>query len=151
MSRQAAWYLAAGALFAVCCAMGAARATLAADEIDIVVNKSNSVESLTLADVKKIFVGDKGSWSNGKRITVIMLAQGSPERDAVLRDVYKMSESDYTKYFLQASFTGKVDAPPKDDSSASQVKQDVAGNPGAIGYLKASDVDGTVKVVCKLP
>ncbi|HTW23197.1 MAG TPA: substrate-binding domain-containing protein [Candidatus Baltobacteraceae bacterium] len=150
MSRQAARYLAAGALFIVCGAIPAARVALAADEIDVVVNKSNSVDSLTLADVKKIFDGDKGSWSNGKRITVIMLAQGSPERDAVLHDIYKMSESDYSKYFMQASFTGKVDAPPKDDNSASQVKQDVAGNPGAIGYVKASDVDGSVKVVCKL-
>ncbi|HEX4001661.1 MAG TPA: hypothetical protein VHX36_03380 [Candidatus Acidoferrales bacterium] len=150
MSKQASLYLAAAALIVVCCAILVLRVS-AADEVDVIVNKSNSIDSLSLADAKKIFVGDKGSWPNGRRITVVMLAVGQPERDVVMHDIYKMTESDYTKYFLQASFTGKVDAPPKDDGSASQVKADVAGNPGAIGYLKASDVDASVKVVLKIP
>src|SRR5579862_2661345 len=151
MSRQARWYLAASALFIVCCATPVVRVSAAGDEIAVVVNKSNSIDSLTLADAKKIFVGDKGSWPNGKRITVIMLAQGQPERDIILHDVYKMSEGDYGKYFMQAAFTGKVDAPPKDVGSAGEVKQAVASNPGAIGYVKAADADDSVKVVLKIP
>jgi hypothetical protein len=42
-----------------------------------------------------------------------MLAAG-PERTVVLREIYKMSEGDYSKYFLQAAFTGKIPAPSKD-------------------------------------
>jgi ABC-type phosphate transport system substrate-binding protein len=151
MSRQTCWYLVAGALLVVCGAISTARVSAAGDEVDIIVNKSNSIDSLSLADAKKIFDGDKGSWPNGKRITVIMLAAGEPERDVVMHDIYKMSDSDYTKYFLQASFTGKVDAPPKEVASDSDAKQDVASNPGAIGYVKASDVDSSVKVVLKIP
>jgi hypothetical protein len=63
-----------------------------------------------------------------------MLAAG-PERTVVLREIYKMSEGDYSKYFLQAAFTGKITAPSKDVASAAQVKQMVAGNPGAVGYV----------------
>ena len=80
-----------------------------------------------------------------------MAAPGSPERSAVLAAIYKMTESDYAKYFLQAAFTGAVAAPPKDASSSAQVKQLVAENPGAIGYIKQADADDTVKVVFKLP
>lgn len=120
------------------------------DEVDIIVNKSNNIPDLTIGDAKKIFLGEKTTWPNGKRITILMLAQGQPERAVVLRDIYKMSEGDYSKYFLQAAFTGKVTAPPKEVSSGSQVKQFIADNPGAIGYIKVSDVDETTKVVLRL-
>jgi len=55
-----------------------------------------------------------------------MLAAG-PERTVVLREIYKMSEGDYSKYFLQAAFTGKIPAPSR--TWAAQVKQMVAENP----------------------
>jgi len=123
----------------------------AGDEVDVIVNKANDTGELALADAKKIFMGDKSVWGSGKRVTILMLAPGQPERAVILREIYKMSESDYGKYFLQAAFSGRVTAPPKDVGSAAQMKQLVAANPGAIGYLKKSDVDDTVKVVLKFP
>jgi ABC-type phosphate transport system substrate-binding protein len=122
----------------------------AAGEVDIVVNKTNAVSDLTVADAKKIFLCDKTTWPSGKRISVLMLSQGQQERSVVLSELYKMSEADYAKYFLQAAFTGKVSAPPKEVSSAAQAKQYIDANPGAIGYLKKEDVDDSVKVVLKL-
>jgi ABC-type phosphate transport system substrate-binding protein len=123
----------------------------AGDAVAIVVNPTNSVSSLTIADLHKIFLGDKSTWPNGKHVLVIMAAPGSPERAVVLAGIYKMSESDYAKYFLQAAFTGAIAAPPKDASSSEQVKKLVAENPGAIGYIKQADADDSVKVVFKLP
>jgi ABC-type phosphate transport system substrate-binding protein len=120
-------------------------------QVAIIVNPSNSVTGLSLQDLHKIFLGEKSTWPNGKHIFLIMAAPGSDERSMVLKSVYKMGENDYTKYFLQASFTGAISAPPKDASSAAQVKQLVAENPGAIGYVKQSDVSDAVKVVFKLP
>jgi ABC-type phosphate transport system substrate-binding protein len=122
----------------------------AGDEVDVIVNKANDTGDLALADAKKIFMGDKSVWGSGKRVTILMLAPGQPERAVVLQAIYKMSESDYGKYFLQAAFSGRVTAPPKDVGSAAQMKQLVVANPGAIGYLKKSDVDDSVKVVLKL-
>ena len=62
-----------------------------------------------------------------------------------------MSETDYSKYFLEAIFTGHLPAPPKEASSAAQMKHYLAANPWAIGYLKKEDVDDTVKVVLRIP
>ena len=126
------------------------RAAAAGEEVDIIVNKANTIDDLSPADAKKVFMGDKTTWPSGKRVTILMLAQGQPERAAVLRGIYKMSEDDYGQYFTQAAFAGKVSAPPKDVASAAQMKQAVAGNPGAIGYVKKEDVDDTVKAVLKL-
>jgi ABC-type phosphate transport system substrate-binding protein len=126
------------------------RATAAGGEVDVIVNKANTVDDLPVADAKKVFMGDKTTWPSGKRVTILMLAPGQPERADVLRQIYKMSEDDYGQYFTASAFAGKIAAPPKDISSAAQMKQAVAANAGAIGYVKKEDVDDTVKTVLKL-
>jgi hypothetical protein len=120
------------------------------DEIDVVVPKSNNAGALPMETVRRIFMGEKSSWASGKHITVLMLAPGQAERGVVLREVFKMTESDYTKYFLQAAFTGRVQAAPKDLPSAAQMKAHLAANPNAIGYLKKEDVDDSVRVLLQL-
>jgi ABC-type phosphate transport system substrate-binding protein len=121
------------------------------EEVSVVVNKSNNVGPLTREEVRRIFMGEKSSWPGGKRIIVLMLAPDQPERGVILREVFKMNESDYTKYFLQAAFTGHVQAAPKELPSAAQMKARLAANPNAIGYLKKGDVDDSVKVLLKVP
>jgi ABC-type phosphate transport system substrate-binding protein len=142
-------------LFLTACmfAVGGAAGLLlqAADEVDLIVNKSNSITDLSLSDAQKFFKGDKTTWPNGKRVTILMLAVGQPERAVILHEIYKMTDPDYSKFFLQATFAGTVTAPPKEASSSGQMKQLVADNPGGIGYVKKSDVDDSVKVVLKIP
>ena len=121
----------------------------AADEVDFIVNKANTITEMPVVELKKIYMGDRNNWPSGRRITVLMLAAG-PERTVVLREIYKMSEGDYSKYFLQAAFTGKITAPPKNVASAALVKQMVAENPGAVGYVKKGDADDSVKVVFRI-
>jgi ABC-type phosphate transport system substrate-binding protein len=123
----------------------------AIQEVDVVVGKANSAGPLSREEVRRIFMGDKSSWPGGKRIIVLMLAPEQPERAVILQTVFKMNESDYTKYFLQAAFTGHVLAVPRDVPSAAQMKSRLAASPNAIGYLKKEDVDDSVKVVLRLP
>jgi ABC-type phosphate transport system substrate-binding protein len=125
--------------------------TIADDQVAIIANTSNSVSTLSAGDLHRIFLGEKSTWPNGKHIFVVMAAPGSPERAVILKDVYKMNESEYAKYFMQASFTGAVAAPPKDASSAAQMKQLVAANPGAVGYVPQQEVSDSVKVLLKVP
>ena len=137
------------ALVASCARLLTASATV--EEVDVVVNKSNNAGPLSREEVRRIFMGEKSSWPGGKRITVLMLARDQPERGVILGEVFKMNESDYTRYFLQAAFTGRVQAAPKDLLSATQMKTRLAANPNAIGYLKKRDVDDSVRVLLKLP
>jgi ABC-type phosphate transport system substrate-binding protein len=139
----------AAALFAVVCAWNVP--VTADEQVAIIVNPANSVSTLSPGDLHKIYMGDKGSWPNGKHIFLIMAPPGSPERAAMLKNVFKMSEGEYAKYFLQATFTGAISAPPKEASSAAEIKQLVAANAGAIGYVKPQDADDTVKVLLKVP
>ena len=136
------------ALLVSCARLLAVNAAL--EQVDVVVNKSNTIGPLALEEVRRIFVGEKSSWPGGKRITVLMLARDQPERAVILREVFKMNESDYTKYFLQAAFTGHVQAAPKDLPSPGQMKAHLSANPNAIGYLKKEDVDDSVRVLLQL-
>jgi hypothetical protein len=71
-----------------------------------------------------------------------MVAAAAPERSAFLKIVCGMSDADFSKYFMQAAFTGKSATPPKEVGSAAGVKSFVASSPGAIGFIKAEDFHG---------
>lgn len=117
------------------------------DALAIVVNRSNPVENLSLSELRKIFLGEQTHWSNGRRITVVMLEPGNSERQAVLVQIYKMGEKDFNNYFLHGMFTGEIHAAPKALPSSAEVLKFVLNVPGAIGYVKAPDVNDSVKVV----
>lgn len=113
----------------------------------IVVNLSNPVNGLATADLRRVFLGERGHWPNGRRITLVMLEPGWPERDAVLSSIYHMDETEFNNHFLHGLFTGEVFVSPKTLSTPEGVRKFIFNVPGAIGYLRASDVDKTVKVI----
>ena len=113
----------------------------------IVVNRSSTVENLSRTELRRIFLGARGHWPNGRRITVVMMEPGQPERAAVLREVCQMSESEFNNHFLHGLFTGEVFVSPKTLANSEGVRKFVFNVPGAIGYLRASDVDSSVKVI----
>jgi ABC-type phosphate transport system substrate-binding protein len=122
----------------------------AGDAIVVIVNNANPVDNLSLGELKKLFLGDRSRWDTGKAVAPVMLGPGAPERTSFLKIVCGMNDADLGKYFLQAAFTGKSATPPKEVGSAAAVKSFVAGSPGAIGFVKASDLspsDTTVKAV----
>ena len=132
------------------CSLGFAQApeqAAAERNLAIVVNLTNPVNGLTMADLRRVFMGERGHWQNGRRITLVMLEQGWPERNAVLGSIYHMDETEFNNHFLHGLFTGEVFVSPKTLSTPEGVRKFIFNVPGAIGYLRASDVDKTVKVL----
>jgi ABC-type phosphate transport system substrate-binding protein len=113
----------------------------------IIVNRDNPVQDLSYGELRRVFLGERSHWPNGRRITVVMMEPGAPERKGMLREVYRMSEDEVNRHFLRGVFTGEVFASPKMLASPVGVKKFVFNVPGAIGYVKLSDVDDTVKVI----
>ena len=117
------------------------------DNLAIVVNQSNPVDNLSSTELRAVFLGERSHWPNGRRITLVMMEPGQPEREAVLRDVCRMSESDFRRRFLQGLLTGEVLVSPKTLSTPVGVRKFVFNVPGAIGYLRPTDLDDSVKVI----
>lgn len=113
----------------------------------IIVNQSNPVENFSFEELRKIFLGERSHWPNGRRITIVMLDPSQPERKVVLRDIYGMGEKDFNNHFIQGVFTGAVFASPKTFANSADVRKFVFNVPGAIGYVRASDVDSSVKLL----
>jgi ABC-type phosphate transport system substrate-binding protein len=114
----------------------------AGDPIVVIVNSGNPVDNLTMNELKKLFLSDRSRWDTGKSVAPVMVTAGAPERAAFLKTVCGMNDADFSKYFLQAAFTGKNATPPKEVGSSQSVKATVASSPGAIGFVKAADFHG---------
>jgi ABC-type phosphate transport system substrate-binding protein len=127
---------------AVFLAASSDRVLAAGDPVVVIVNSANPVDNLSVNDLKKLFLSDRSRWDTGKAIAPVMVAAGAPERTAFLKIVCGMNDADFSKYFMQAAFTGKSATPPKEVSSSSAVKSFVASSPGAIGFVKAADFHG---------
>jgi hypothetical protein len=150
MKKQAAFHLVVCLLAASCSWLWSQDTPAAGEEVDVVVNRTNGIGTLSVGEARKIFLGDRSRWPGGNHILVLMFGAGQSERGVILREIYRMSETDYARYFLQAAFTGRIPAPPKNVSSALEMKQFLTANPRAIGYLRKSDVNDALKVVLEL-
>ena len=117
------------------------------ESLAIIVNQSNPVDDLSLPELRVVFLGERSHWPNGRRITLVMMEQGQPEREAILRDICRLSESDFRRRVLQGLFTGEVLVSPKTLATPVGVRKFVFNVPGAIGYLRPEDVDASVKVI----
>ena len=117
------------------------------EDLAIIVNKSNPSDNLSLEELRKLFLAEQKQWSDHRRVTVVMLAPGQPERESALRVIYRMTESSFTRYFLHGQYTGEIQSTPKLLATAAGARKFVFNVPGAIGYVRLSEVDGSVKVV----
>jgi len=74
----------------------------------IIVNQTNTIDDITLKELRTVFLGERSHWPNGRRITLVMMDPGVPERKAILRDICRMNETEFSRHFLQGLFTGGI-------------------------------------------
>jgi ABC-type phosphate transport system substrate-binding protein len=121
--------------------------TAGEETLAIIVNQTNTLDDLSLKELRTVLLGERSHWPNGRRITLVMMDPGLAERKTVLREICRMNETEFSRHFLQGLFTGEVFVSPKTLSTPTGVRKFVFNVPGAIGYVRASDVDSSVKVI----
>jgi ABC-type phosphate transport system, periplasmic component len=109
---------------------------IARDGLAIILNPSNPITNLTLNQVRDIYSGAISNWSSlggpAKKVHVITREDGSGTRSA-----------------FESLVMGKTQINPKAivQNSNGAVRQLVAGDPDAIGFMSLGLVDVTVKAV----
>ena len=116
-------------------------------DLAIVVNESSLLDDVSSAELTKIFKVEKTRSPGGFKYVIAARDSGSPERNAALKGIYHMTDPEYKKFFLQATFAGTIQVAPKELTSASSVREFIASSPGAISYLRASEIDASVKIL----
>lgn len=115
--------------------------------VAFIVNAGNPQSELSIGDLRRMLLGEVTRWSHGQKITMAMREPGSAERDAVLQLICRMKEADFTRYQLLVAYRGESQAALKQLDTSTGVRRFVFNVPGAIGYVRADEVDQTVKVI----
>ena len=145
------WVSVAAALLALATlAMLPARAVSGKNDIALIVHKSNPMNNISSAELRRIFLGDETRWSTNDRITILLLPPGTEERQQFLRSLLRMSDDDFVRHWISRVFQGQASAGPKTASSAASMARLVAGLPAAVGVIGSADVpvgDSGLKVL----
>lgn len=132
------------AIFALAAPAGAQKLT---NSYAVVVHRSTPVDELSLVQLRQIYLGEQQFWSGSERIALLLHAPGTRERAVALRLLYRMSESEFRRYWIARTFRHDAVTGPKIVSSTALAKKLVARIPGAIAVVPASEADVTVKVL----
>ena len=106
----------------------------------VVVNKENSVENVTSANLTKIIRGEIKKWPDGKNIILVLHRDSAGEKEA-LEHLNKMSASEWDMFVL--SHKGSIVFV---DTDADMLKE-VQSESGAIGFVEVHSIDNTVNVI----
>jgi phosphate transport system substrate-binding protein len=151
MTFRARSVLVAFTLLLAPAAAGPAAAQGAANRVNgdvaIVVHPDTPVTELGLADVRRIFLGDRQYWRGNTPVVLLVRAPVAREREVVLKMIYRMSEARFKQYWISKIFTAEAATAPKIVYSSDQVAALVSAIPGAIGFMLAKDVQPGVKVL----
>jgi hypothetical protein len=135
-------------LLTACVGAIAGVATVSAAELQMVANPSVHSTSVTVGDLKDVYIGGKKSLPDGSSVEPI-LAETGPAHDAFLKDVLGKSDQALRNYFKTLVFTGKGGM-PKSFASDADILKYIAKTPGAIGYVSSgSDTAGVKKIAIK--
>ncbi|OUS31578.1 hypothetical protein A9Q99_03130 [Gammaproteobacteria bacterium 45_16_T64] len=114
-------------------------------DIAIVVHPENN-SRFSDNDLKKIFLAKTKRFPSGKSASVLDQMAGSAIRKTFSRKMLNRSEKKLTAYWSRLIFTGKA-LPPKAVHDDREMMRLVGRNPKLIGYIDASSVDSTVRVI----
>lgn len=131
--------------FAMLAVLLLAAPTASAEDVVVIVNKSNT-HAIDADFIVRVYLGTVKGWPDGSSVVLYDQAEDSPAREAFCNNVLRKNVRNVKAIWSQNIFTGKG-LPPKILSPDAAVKKAVASQPTAIGYILASQVDDTVRVV----
>ncbi len=136
--------LAAGLCLALFSPTGAAPPAV---DIAVVVHPGVAVTDLSLADVRKLLLGERQYWSSDVRVTLLIRAPVSQEREVVLRTIYQMTEAQFRQYWIGKVFRAEAASGPKIFYSSEMATELAAAIPGSIAFVDAAHVPKGLKVL----
>lgn len=112
----------------------------------VVVNKANPVKSLTVVELRRIFMKQTRMWPHAESMVPIDWDATSEIRQLFSQQVLNRSVREMAEFWVQQSITQGL-APPSTQRSSRAVLRFVASVAGAISYVPSNEVDDTVNIV----
>jgi ABC-type phosphate transport system substrate-binding protein len=133
-------------LLAAICAVALAQRSPDVD-IAVVVHPDTPITNLSLAEVRKVFLGDRQYWSTNVPVVLLIRAPVARERDVVLKRIYQMSDPQFKQYWIAKIFRAESASAPKVVYSNDMANELVSAIPGAIAFIDSRQVRPGAKIV----
>src|SRR2546422_6048059 len=113
----------------------------------VVVHPDTPVTDLSLAEVRKVLLGERQYWSSKLPVVLLIRAPAARERDVVLRVIYQMSEAQFKQYWVAKIFRAEAASPPRIVYSNDMQYELLTALPGAIAFVDSRNIRPGVKVL----
>jgi TonB family protein len=130
-------------IFALVALWGAARAQ--GTDIKVIANSGVRVDTISAAELKRIFLEENNSLSDGTHVAPVLQKNGSVH-ETFLKTYLDRTDDDLQNYYRALLFSGRASMPKEVGSNAEMVAY-VAKTRGAIGYVGAETSSDSVKVL----
>ncbi len=117
----------------------------AAAEVLIITNKNVVETTLSVADIKEIFLGKKVLWSDNTSINLVTLGDENIHKE-FLKTYISKTKSQFRIYWQKMLFTG-IGLAPKKMGSVEEMVNFVSSTGGAIGYIDIGSVTDAVNSI----
>ncbi len=115
-------------------------------EVVVIVNAGNSVSSMSKSELARIFLGKTTSFDDGSKAVAVNQTTANSARGTFDSQLLGKTTSQINAYWSKLMFSGGG-TPPEELNGDLAVLQHVASNPNSIGYIEATTVNDSVKVV----
>lgn len=126
---------------------GAYAPPFAGGDIAVVVRPDTPVSNLSFSEIRQVLLGDRQFWTNNLRVTLLIHAPASRERQVVLKTIYRMSEAQFRQYWISKVFRAEASSGPKIVYSNEMATELVSALPGSVAFVDAREVPKGLKVL----
>lgn len=118
-----------------------------AGDVAVIVHAGVPADDLSLTQIRRILLGDRQFWSSELRVTLLIPASVTPERDVLLKIAYQMSEAQFRRYWIAKVFRAEATVGPKIVYSNKMATELVGAIPGSIVFMDAEQIPKELKVL----
>jgi hypothetical protein len=123
-------------------ALAAATANPQGPGFAVVASPDVPVSGVTMAELRKLFLGDKQFWSSNLRVTLLIRAPVARERAVIVWTVCRMSESQFGQHWIGKVMRADCTSSPRQFTSNQAAIDLVRSSPGAIAVVNAAQTGG---------
>jgi hypothetical protein len=117
---------------------GSAHAECPANGLAVIVNKDNATEGLSMAQLRRLLLGDMRNWPDKKKVALVAPDPQSAAFKCMLSAVVRMSDVEYHRFIANVQFRGEEPVELHTAGSGLAAAKMVAGAAGAIAIVESS-------------
>lgn len=113
----------------------------------VVVSQKNAVTDLSFEDTRRIFLGNKTRWPDGRHIIIVLPPQQSAARRFLGQRIVELSDIDFSQRWVGLVFRGEAARAPITARSEQDLRQLIGRSAYGIGLIDCQDLDDSLRVV----